>query len=172
MRANEHRSDWVALGVFAQPHGVRGLVKIKSYTTPPDALLAHAQLHDAKGRSYVLKLHGHAKGMAIVSVEGIGAREEAMLLRGREIGTARAALPPLTHAHQFYISDLIGMSVEQTDAQAYGTVKAVHNFGAGDILEIVLSDGHTELFSFTHRTFPTVDLASRTLVIDPPETIE
>lgn len=163
---------WVALAVFAQPHGVSGRVKVKSFTDPVDDFAAHAPLTYENGTAVALKITGHTQGMAIVEVEGITNRDAAEGLRGRKIGVSRAALPVLDTPNAYYIDDLIGMEVTDTTGAAFGTVSAVANYGAGDILEITKADGSKPLFAFTHRTFPEVDATARHITIDPPQLLE
>lgn len=164
-------SPWVALAVYAQPHGVSGRIKVKSFTDPIDDFAKHANLCDERGTPVKLRITGHAQGMAIVEIEGITTRDQAELLRGRKLGVARTALPKLSNPNAYYIDDLIGLNVIKADGTPFGTVKNVMNYGAGDILEIKRPNGKEELFAFTHATFPTVDATQRTIVICPPEII-
>lgn len=159
--------SWVALAAFAQPHGVSGLIKVKSFTEPADDFARHPQLTDEKGTSYTLQITGHAQGMAIVKVEGVSDRSMAELLRGKKIGVVRSALPTLKSAGQFYTDDLIGMQVRQETGHDFGIVTGVVNYGASDILEIK-TPSKTELFAFTRATFPRVDVTSRVITIVPP----
>ena len=129
-------SGWVALGAFAQPHGVSGRIKVKSFTDPLDDFANHTPLTDESGTTYKLKITGHTQGMAIVSVEGITDRNQAELLRGKKIGVARSTLPELENPGSYYIDDLIGMAVIDESGAAFGTVINVVNYGASDILEI------------------------------------
>jgi 16S rRNA processing protein RimM len=165
-------SAWVALAVYAQPHGVSGRIKVKSFTDPLDDFATHAGLCDERGNPVKLRITGHAQGMAIVEVEGIATRDQAELLRGRKLGIARTALPELTNPNAYYIDDLIGLTVITADGGLFGTVKNVMNYGAGDILEIKRPNGKEDLLSFTHASFPTVDIAQKTIVISPPEIID
>lgn len=158
----------MALAVFAQPHGVSGRIKVKSFTDPADDFAAHPNLTDAVGNPIELHITGHAQGMAIVTVEGITSREQAELLRGKKIGVPRVALPALAKPNQFYTDDLIGMAVVDVAGAAFGTVAAVANYGAGDILDIARTDGKREMYAFTHANFPVVDVAARRITIDPP----
>ncbi len=160
--------EWVALAVFAQPHGVSGRIKVKSFTDPEDAFAENETLTDTTGKTYKLKITGHTQGMAIVSVEGITDRNAADLLRGKKIGVARTAMPELKSPDQYYTDDLIGMQVMAKDGSLFGNVKTVANYGASDILEITRVGGANELYAFTHAIFPTVDTAARRIIIVPP----
>lgn len=164
--------DWLALAAFAGPHGVSGRIKVKSLSGGPDDFASHAALTDEQGNPLKLRITGHAQGMAVVEVEGITKREQAELLRGKKIGTARSTLPKLDTPNRYYIHDLIGLRVETADGKHFGEVSNVANYGAGDILEITTPSGAHELFAFTHATFPVVDMAKRRIVIHPPEILE
>lgn len=160
---------WVALGVFTQPHGVSGRLKVKSFCEPPESFASHTNLTDEAGNPVKLRLTGSAQGQFIVAVEGLTRREHAELWRGKKIGVPRAALAPVEHANQFYAGDLAGMPVVTSDGAPFGTVRSIENYGAGDIVVIERIDGSEALYAFTHATFPEVDLPARRMVIDPPE---
>ena len=163
---------WVALAVYAQPHGVSGRIKVKSFTDPVDDFAKHAHLSDDRGNPVKLRITGHAQGMAIVEVDGITTRDQAELLRGRKLGVARTALPELSNPNAYYIDDLIGLNVVTAENQPFGVVTQIMNYGAGDIIEIKCLTGKKELFAFTHATFPTVDIANKTIIIQPPEILD
>lgn len=160
---------WIALAVVTQPHGVSGRVKIKSFADPADAIRNHTLLTDPAGREVKFRVTGEAQGQYIIEIDGLTKREDAELWRGRQLGLPRSALPELENDNQFYATDLIGLCVLTTDGKAFGTVHDVHNYGAGDLLEITRINGERELFAFTHVTFPSVDMDARQIVIDPPE---
>lgn len=168
-KSAEVPAGWVTLAVVTQPHGVSGRVKIKSFTDPEDAIKQHTELSDPAGRMVKFRVTGTAQGQYIIEVDGLTKREDAELWRGKQLGMARAALPELKDDSQYYAVDLIGLCVETADGMAFGTVHALHNFGAGDLLELKRPNGETELFAFTGANFPVVDVAARKLVIDPPE---
>lgn len=163
---------WVALAAFAQPHGVSGRIKVKSFTEPADDFITHQPLADEAGTIYKMKITGHAQGMAIVTIEGITDRNQAELLRGKRIGVARTAMPEITQPNRFYTDDLIGMEVIDQTGKRFGEVIHVANYGAGDILDIRLDGGKEEMFAFNNATFPTVDMAARRITIDPPELLK
>lgn len=164
-------SDWVPLAVFAQPHGVSGRIKVKSLSDEPDSLVDTDSLTDESGKPVKLKVTGKAQGMMIVEVEGITKREQAELLRGKKIGVLRTALPELDNPNRYYIRDLVGLTVLNLEGTAVGTVSDVVNYGAGDILVIMDTNRLTELYAFTHATFPEVDLPNKRIVINPPEIV-
>lgn len=160
---------WVALAVFTQPHGVSGRIKVKSFTEPADEFASIPNLTDAKGNPIKLKLTGHTQGLAVVEIEGVTKREQAELLRGTKIGVARTAMPELTKPNNYYTDDLIGMAVVDESGAPFGTVRTIANYGAGDILDITRTDGSHDMYAFTHRTFPEVDVTARRITINPPD---
>ncbi|MBN8543483.1 MAG: 16S rRNA processing protein RimM [Alphaproteobacteria bacterium] len=163
-------SDFVELAVVTSPHGVSGRVKIKSFASPPESF-ALPNLIDAAGNPVRLKITGGDGTVFIAAIEGLKRREDAELWRGKKLGVPRAALPDTRKEGEFFVTDLIGIPVTWENGDAYGTIKAVYNFGAGDILEITKRDGSDEMFSFNTATFPTIDVAAKRIVISPPEVI-
>jgi 16S rRNA processing protein RimM len=170
--AAAQETSWVALAVFTQPHGVSGRMKVKSFTDPLHDFAKHKGLTDAKGTPLRLRITGSTEGGAIVEIEGITRREQAELLRGQKIGVPRAALPKLDKPNQYYTDDLVGMSVITAEGAPFGQVRAVVNYGAGDILEIDTPSESGALYAFNHATFPTVDIAARQITIHPPEVLD
>lgn len=167
----ETPQGWVTLAVVTQPHGVSGRVKIKSLTDPEDAITKHTALSDTLGRQVKFRVTGSAQGQYIIEVEGLTKREDAELWRGKQLGMARAALPELESDNHYYATDLTGLCVETVDGKAFGTVHALHDFGAGDILELKRPNGDLEMYAFTHATFPSVDVRARKIIIDPPQVL-
>ena len=157
------------LGVIAAPHGVKGLVRIKSFTAEPADLGAYGPLFDeASTRSFEVAVVGRAKGVVICRIAGVGDRNAAEDLGGTRLFVDRSVLPPLADPDEFYYADLIGLAVTDGQAQILGTVKAVLDFGAGDLLEIQLEGGgQTILLPFSHETVPEIMVESGHLVIDP-----
>lgn len=160
---------WVALAVVTQPHGVRGQVKIKSFSDPVDGFAAYPSLCDAKGNPVKLRITGEAGGLLIASITGVNDRNAADLWRGRELGVPRSALKPIARDDAFYVADLVGMAVVSPEGATVGQVRAVVNYGAGDLLEIADMAGHTEFYSFTERNFPALDLDAGRITFTPPE---
>ena len=165
-------ATWVALAVFTQPHGVSGRMKVKSFTEPLHDFATFKNLTDAKGKPIALRITGNTAGGAIVEIEGVTRREQAELLRGQKIGIPRAAMPTLQKPNMYYTDDLVGMQVMDAVGERFGTVRAVVNYGAGDILEITTLLGVDALYAFTHATFPQVDIAARQITINPPDILE
>ncbi len=166
----------VCLGVMVGAHGVRGLVKIKAFTERPEDVAAYGPVSDRRGRQqWRLKVTGPAPGkqdVVLAQVEGIADRDAAQALHGTELYVDRAALPALEEEETFYHADLIGLRVEDTAGRALGWVKAVENYGAGDVLEVERPDGKSLLLAFTRAVVPQVDIAGGRLVVVPPAEIE
>jgi 16S rRNA processing protein RimM len=161
----------VCLGVVGAPHGVRGLVRIKCFTGEPAAIAGYGMLEDESGmRHFTLKVIGPAKGdgMVIAKLSGVADRDRAEALRGLRLYAPRAALPATEDENEFYHADLVGLAALLADGTRLGTVTAVHDFGAGDVLEIARDAGQPVVVPFTRAVVPIVDIAARRVVIDPP----
>ena len=160
----------VCMGVIGAPHGVRGAVRIKSFTDEPEAIAGYGALEDESGaRRFTLHVVGAAKGdgMVIATLSGVVDRNRAEALRGLRLYAPRAALPA-TAEDEFYHADLVGLAAELEDGMPLGKVVAVHDFGAGDMIEIAREAGQPVLVPFTRAAVPVIDLPGRRLVIDPP----
>jgi 16S rRNA processing protein RimM len=163
-------TDRVCVGAIAGPHGVRGLVRVKSFTADPGDVAAYGPVEDEAGRRrFTLEIVGQAKGVLIARVSGIADRDAAEALRGVRLYVPRAVLPP-PGEEEYYHADLIGLEAVFPDGSPFGRVRAVHDFGAGDSLEVMRGEGGgTVLVPFTRAAVPVVDIAAGRLVIDPPE---
>ena len=158
----------VCVGVVTGAHGVRGAVRVKSFTAEPEDVASYGPLEDeAGGRCFTLHLVGSAKGVLIAAIPGIDDRNRAEALRGLRLYLPRSALPP-TGEEEYYHADLIGLEAALADGTPVGTVRAVHDFGAGDTLEIARPSGPPVLAPFTRAVVPVVDLDAGRLVLDPP----
>ena len=159
------------MGVVGAPHGVRGAVRVKSFTDGPEAIASYGALEDESGaRRFTLHIVGSAKGdgMLIAKLSGVADRDRAEALRGLRLYAPRAALPA-TAEDEFYHADLVGLAAQLGDGSALGSVVAVHDFGAGDVLEIAPAVGQPVLIPFTRAVVPVVDVAGGRVVIDPPD---
>ena len=166
-------SPRILVGRFGAAHGVRGEVRIKSFTADPMALASYAGLTDRTGqRSFRIESARPVKDDLIVArVAGLKDRNGAEALTNTEIYIAREALPP-PGEEEFYIADLIGMRAELADGAPFGAITNVLNFGAGDILDIALEGGGTRLVPFTRACAPHVDVSGRRVIVAPPDEIE
>ena len=162
----------VLLGVVIGAQGLKGEVKVKTFTEAPEKLGAYGPLHAKDGRTFVVANARASKEGAIVQFEGVADRNAAESLKGIELYIARSALPP-GEEHEFYHADLIGLRAEDTEGRAIGKVIALHNFGAGDVIEMERKDGGgTVLMPFTREIVPTIDVAEGRIVIAAPEEVE
>lgn len=163
-------TDMVCVGAIAGAFGVRGEVRIKSFTAEPTAIADYTPLSTEDGaRSFDLSLGRAVKGGFAARLSGVTSKEEADALRGVQLFAPRDRLPDLPD-DEFYHADLIGVAVFDTGGQPLGRVKAVHNHGADDLLEIHGPGLKTTvLLPFTRAAVPTVDLAAGKIVADPPE---
>ncbi|KPP88399.1 MAG: 16S rRNA processing protein RimM [Rhodobacteraceae bacterium HLUCCO07] len=163
-------TDLICVGAIAGAYGVRGEVRLKSFTADPLAIADYAPLTTRDGgRAFSVAIIRPVKGGFAARLSGVTTKEEADALRGTELYAPRDKLPSLPD-DEFYHADLIGLVVLDTGGAELGRVKSVQNHGAGDLLEITgpgLKD--SVLLPFTREAVPTVDLASGRLVADPPE---
>jgi 16S rRNA processing protein RimM len=157
------------VGVIVGAHGVRGAVRVKPFTAEPASVGAYGPVEDEAGtRRFELRVVGEGKGVVIATMKGVEDRNAAEALRGLRLYVARAALPAPA-ADEFYHADLIGLEAVTPAGVPLGRVRAVHDFGAGDSLELDLATGGTLLVPFTKAAVPEVDVAVGRLVVDPPE---
>ncbi len=162
----------ICVGQVGAPHGVKGDVRLMSFMQEPDDIVAYGRLMDETGKAYTLVLKGHHKDKLIVAIEGVDSREAAQHLTNMKLYLDRAALPALEDDGTFYQEDLVGLTVRDLDGKDIGDVIAVHNFGAGDLLEVRFTNGEQEYISFTQDTVPEVDLETGFLIYQPPEMVE
>lgn len=162
----------VLIGAIAGAHGVRGEVRVKSFTAEPDAIAAYGPLCDEAGtRTFRLKARGQVRGMLIARLDGVADRDAAEALKGTRLYVPRSALPK-TKGEEFYVGDLEGLRAEAPDGALIGRVRSVANYGAGDVVEIVRAGAADLLVAFTQRTVPVVDIAGGRIVVDAPAETE
>ena len=160
----------VLIAQIGAAHGVRGEVRLKTFTADPLAVKRYGPLEseDGKHRFEIEAVRPIKADMLVVRLKGVRDRNAAEALTHVRLFVARDRLPK-PDDDEFYYADLIGLPAETMDGAAYGIVKAVHNFGAGDLLEIEPSaGGNTLLLPFTETTVPTIDIAGRRIVVAPP----
>jgi 16S rRNA processing protein RimM len=160
----------ILLGRIGAPHGIRGDVLIESYASEPQAIAAYGPLEteDGSRRLEISVVRITPKGV-IARVAGVDDRTAAETLKGLTLYVDRAQLPPAAEG-EFYRADLIGLAAEDRDGRKIGTVVAVENFGAGDILELRLEGkAKTELIPFADAFVPEVDVAGGRIVVALPE---
>lgn len=158
----------VCVGVVTGPQGVQGAVRIKSFTEVPEDIASYGPLADEVGRRrFELRLLGTAKGVVIASLSEVENRNQAEALRGVRLYLPRAALPQ-TEAEEYYHADLIGLEAVLGDGTPVGRVRAIHDFGAGDTLELTRPGASSVMVPFTRAVVPVVELTEKRLVLDPP----
>lgn len=161
-------SGRVCVGAVAGAHGVRGMVRIKSFTERAEDVFAYGPLGDETGdQRFELSPAGHSKGQLLAKVAGVTDRNAAEDLRGTRLYVDRDAMPA-PEEDEFYYADLVGLAAEDVAGQPLGQVVAVHDFGAGPVLEIAPESGESIMVPFSQKAAPAVDLADRRLVLDPP----
>jgi len=160
----------VLLGVVAAPHGVRGLVRIRSYTEDPMAIAAYGPLSDETGKKqYRVEALSAVKGAVLVRIEGVTDRTAAEAMRGLRLYVERSLLPA-TGEQEWYEADLIGLAAVGRDGRDWGKVIAFHDFGAGRTMEISGGGGSrgSVMLPFTDEAVPEIDVEGGKVVVDPP----
>ncbi|ABC21987.1 ribosome maturation factor RimM [Rhodospirillum rubrum] len=164
-------TERLLVGVIVGSHGVRGLVRVKSFTQDEMALCDYGPLSDETGtRRFAVEVRNQAKGVVICQIPGVSDRTAADALKGTRLFLDRAALPAdALEEDEYYHADLIGLPVDLVDGGRLGVVHSVHDFGAGDMLEVTLAQGRRSvLLPFTKAVVPLVDVKAGRLVADPP----
>ena len=162
----------VCIARIGAAHGVRGAVKLWTFTEDPFAVKRYGPLSTKDGaRQFEVTSAREAKGHLVAQLKGITTRDEAERLNGIELYVPREKLPA-TDEDEYYHADLIGLAAVTTADEALGRVVAIHNFGAGDILEIAPPHGATMLLPFTNAVVPTVDIAGGRVLIELPQEVE
>jgi 16S rRNA processing protein RimM len=152
----------IALAAVAGAHGVKGEVRLKLFSDSVESLSRHQKLYIGGVERRLLSIRDSGK-MAVARFEGIADRSAAEALRGSLVEVDRSALPPLEEG-EYYHADLIGLSVVDSKGTAVGTVTAVENYGAGDLLEIEAADGKRSLIPYREAI---ADLVDGLIVIEP-----
>ena len=153
---------------------MRGEVRLWSFTDDPAAIADYGPLETEDGaRHFTIETLRAAKDHFVARLAGVATREAAEALRNLDLYVPRTRLPAIEDDDTFYHADLVGLAAVTADGAAFGTVKAVHNFGAGDIVEIELAGGGAPLMlSFTAANVPQVDMKAGRIVVVVPEEIE
>jgi len=155
--------EMVLLGEIGRPHGVRGLVRVRSFTAEPEGLTAYGPLTDETGtRQFKLEL----LSTDLARIDGVEDRDAAARLTGTRLFVPRPALPPPTDPDEYYLSDLEGLEAVTPQGQSLGLVLAVEDHGAGAFL--VLQGPPERMVPFTREAVPDVDVAGRRIVVSPP----
>ncbi|MBR0898727.1 ribosome maturation factor RimM [Bradyrhizobium tropiciagri] len=162
----------VCVARIGAAHGVRGAVRLWTFTEDPLAVKDYGPLLTKDGtRQFEVTHAREAKDHLVVTLKGVATRDDAERLNGLELYIPRDRLPD-TDDGEYYHTDLIGLAAVTTSEQLLGKVIAIHNFGAGDIIEIAPPQGATMLLPFTNAVVPTVDLDAGRVVIELPQEID
>ena len=160
----------VCLGQFGAAHGVRGEVRLRSFTSDPAAIVNYGPLEAEDGRVFEITSLRPAKDHFVATLAGIGDRNAAERLANIKLYVPRERLPKPEQADEFYHADLIDLAVVDRAGKKLGTVIAIHNFGAGDLIEVRPdTGGNTELVPFDETHVPAVDVAAGRIVVAPLE---
>jgi len=156
----------ICLGVVTGAIGVRGELRVKVFTETPEGIADYGPLLTADGRRFEVKALRPAKGGVALRLKGIDSRDAAEALKGTELCVPRSAMGATADEDEFFYVDLIGLAAEDEAGMALGKVTAVHNFGAGDLLDIRLqATGKTVMLPFTRDTVPVVDIGGGRVVV-------
>ncbi len=162
----------VLLAVVLGAHGLKGEVRVKTFTATPEMLGAYGPLHAGDGRGLtVVSARAGKDGEAIAAFGEVADRNAAENLKGVELFVARGALPP-AQSGEFYHADLVGLAAEDALGRRIGRVVAVHNYGASDVLVIARAGGDEVLIAFTRESVPEIDVDAGRLVVAVPEETE
>lgn len=164
--------DTILIGAIAGARGLKGEVRIKSFAASPDAFAAYDPIQDEAGeRTFKVRVTGKGSGkslgMIFARIEGVTDRTAAEKLKGTRLYVPRDALPQ-TEEDEFYYTDLIGLKAERVGGERLGEIRAVEDFGAGAVLEIVGGEYGVIMAPFTRLVVPEVDIKGGRVVIDPP----
>jgi 16S rRNA processing protein RimM len=158
----------VCLGQIGAAHGVRGEVRLRSFTSDPQAIAGYGPLETEDGRIFEIEAIRPAKDHFVARLSGVCDRNAAEQLSKVKLYVPRERLPEPEEPDEFYHADLIGLAVLDPAGQSLGTVIAVHNFGAGDLIEVQPdTGGKTELIPFDEAHVPVVDVPAGRIVISP-----
>jgi len=163
-------AERICVAQIGGAHGIRGEVKLKSFTADPLAVKDYGLLESEDGAaSFEIEALRPAKGYLVARLRGVRDRNAAEQLTNLRLFVPRERLPPPA-ADEFYHADLIGLAAVTAAGVEVGTVVAVHNFGAGDILELrPPAGGTTIMLPFTDAFVPRIDIAGGRIVVGPPE---
>ncbi len=170
-KTEEQHASRICVGVIAAAHGIRGEVKVISYTQNPEDITTYGTLTDEMGAPVTLSIRGRVKNQFIARVEGVSDRNTAETLRNRKLFIDKEVLPSLKSG-SFYHVDLMGLKARNQAGEELGYIHAIHNFGAGDILEIMLKSGKKEMLSFTDVIVPEIHVAEGYVVLCLPNILE
>ena len=164
------REKRICVGQIGAAHGVRGEVRVRSFTADPRAIVDYGPLEAEDGRVFRIEELRPVKDHFVARLAGVADREAARALANTKLYVPRDRLPEPEAPDEFYHADLIGLAAVDPAGNALGTVVAVHNFGAGDLIEVrPVAGGKTHLLPFDEATVPSVEIAAGRIVVVAPE---
>lgn len=162
----------VLLAVVLGAHGLKGEVRVKTFTAEPEKLGAYGPLHAKDGRPFTVEaLRPGKDGEAVAAFAEVRDRNAAEALKGAELFVKRGALPAAEEG-EYYHADLLGLDVDDGQGRRIGRVLSVHNYGAGDVLVIMTDTGDEILIAFTRDNVPEVDIKAGRVVVAVPQEVE
>jgi 16S rRNA processing protein RimM len=165
-------ADRICVAQIGAAHGIRGEVRLRSFTEDPMAITSYGPLESEDGaRRFEIEALRPSKDLFVARLAGVNDRNAAEQLTNVKLYVSRERLPPAAEG-EFYHADLVGLAAVTPDGASLGTVTAVHNFGAGDVIEIKPENGETLLVPFTDTTVPEVDIAGGRMVVVPLTAVE
>jgi 16S rRNA processing protein RimM len=157
----------ICVGQIGAPHGVNGEVRLRSFTSDPLAVAGYGPFETEDSRVVEIESLRPLKDHFVATLAGIRDRDAAARLTNAKLYVPRARLPTIAAPDEFYHADLIGLAAVDRAGKKLGTVVAIHNFGAGDLIEVRAGGGKSELIAFNETNVPTVDLGAGRIVIKP-----
>ncbi len=162
----------ILLAVIIGAQGLKGDVRVRAFTQKHGSLADYRTLHTKDGRHFtVMAARATKPDEAVLTIAEVSSRSAAEALRGTELFVDRRSLPAPAK-EEYYHADLIGLRAEDAEGRTLGTIQAIHNFGAGDVIEIVRPDGDTVLLPFTRETVPQIEIDQERVVVAVPEEVE
>lgn len=169
MTASTETQKRLKIGVITSPHGVRGTVKVRSFTEDPDAFVGYGDVttHDGS-RVFDIAIVGDAKGTLLCEIDGVDDRDQAEALRGVELYILREDLPDDLDDDEFYASDLLGLETRDAEGRVLGSIRNILDHGAGDIVDVLHADGKVRSYAFSVANFPEINTREGYVVLNPP----
>jgi 16S rRNA processing protein RimM len=157
----------VQMAVIGAAHGIKGELRVKTFTADPLALADYGPLHTKDGRGFEIANIRPQGTVVVVRLKGVTDRNAAEALTGTELFVDRSALSEALDDDEFYHADLVGLAVKDDAGETLGKVTAVQNFGGGDILEVTLGTRQGVLIPFTAAAVPEIAISAGFIRIDP-----
>ncbi len=156
----DHRKKQICVAKIISAHGIKGAVKIKSFTENPKDFNRYGELFDHDDLVINIEILSSNGDIVIAKLEDVGDRDKAQEFVGKNLFIDRSILPP-PQEDEFYVEDLVGLDVISQDNNKCGVVKYVHNFGGGDIVEIHFQGDHYQMVAFTKENFPEINFENK-----------